>query len=52
VGVTLHPPSVDEVLAVADAGRDLPPKTTYIAPKLRSGLLITPRPRPDRPRPT
>jgi uncharacterized protein (DUF1015 family) len=51
VGVTLHPPSVDEVLAVADAGRDLPPKTTYIAPKLRSGLLITPRPRPDRPRP-
>jgi uncharacterized protein (DUF1015 family) len=48
VGIALHPPSIDEVLAVADAGRDLPPKTTYIAPKLRSGLLVTPRPRPDR----
>jgi uncharacterized protein (DUF1015 family) len=48
VGFALHPPTVDEVLAVADAGRDLPPKTTYIAPKLRSGLLVTPRPRPER----
>jgi uncharacterized protein (DUF1015 family) len=46
VGVALHPPPVTAVLAVADAGRDLPPKTTYIAPKLRSGLLVTPRPRP------
>jgi uncharacterized protein (DUF1015 family) len=48
VGFALYPPTVDQVLAVADAGRDVPPKTTYIAPKLRSGLLVTPRPRPDR----
>jgi uncharacterized protein (DUF1015 family) len=52
VGVALHAPSVDEILAVADTGRDLPPKTTYIAPKLRSGLLVTPRPGPGRPLPT
>lgn len=49
VGLALHPPSTEDVLAVADAGRDLPPKTTYIAPKLRSGLLVTPRPQPGGP---
>ncbi len=46
VGIALHPPGIDEVLAVAVAGRTVPPKTTYITPKLRSGLLVTRRPPP------
>jgi uncharacterized protein (DUF1015 family) len=43
VGIALHPPAIDEVLRVADAGRHLPAKTTYVTPKLRSGLLVVPR---------
>jgi uncharacterized protein (DUF1015 family) len=43
VGLALHPPDVTTVLAVADAGGSLPPKTTYVTPKLRSGLIVTPR---------
>lgn len=43
VGVALHPPTIDEVLAVAEAGEVMPPKSTYLAPKLRSGLLVVPR---------
>jgi uncharacterized protein (DUF1015 family) len=31
---------MDELMAVADAGRVLPPKSTWFEPKLRSGLLI------------
>jgi len=40
VAFTFYPVSVDELLAVADAGRIMPPKSTWFAPKLRSGLLI------------
>lgn len=43
VGLALHPPDIGTVLAVAAAGRTLPPKTTYVTPKLRSGLVVTPR---------
>jgi uncharacterized protein (DUF1015 family) len=43
VGLALYPPDVEAMLAVAAAGRSLPPKTTYVTPKLRSGLLVTPR---------
>jgi uncharacterized protein (DUF1015 family) len=32
--------SVNQLIAVADAGRIMPPKSTWFAPKLRSGLLI------------
>ncbi len=32
----------DELFAVADAGGIMPPKSTWIAPKLRSGLTIMP----------
>lgn len=46
VGVALHPPTVATVLDIAAAGRTLPPKTTYVTPKLRSGLVVTPRPAP------
>lgn len=36
----LFPVSIDQVKHVADAGRTMPPKSTYIEPKLRSGLTI------------
>ncbi len=39
---TLHPVSTDELFAVADANEIMPPKSTYIEPKLRSGLTIMP----------
>ncbi|KAL0231360.1 hypothetical protein GEMRC1_010764 [Eukaryota sp. GEM-RC1] len=36
----LHPVSVDELMAVADAGMLMPPKSTWFTPKLASGLVI------------
>lgn len=36
----LHPVSIAELLAVADAGQIMPPKSTWFEPKLRDGLLI------------
>lgn len=36
----LYPTSIDELFAVADAGRLMPPKSTWFEPKLRSGLFI------------
>jgi uncharacterized protein (DUF1015 family) len=35
----LHPPSMDELMAVADAGLLMPPKSTWFEPKLADGLL-------------
>jgi uncharacterized protein (DUF1015 family) len=35
----LYPPSMDELLAVADAGLLMPPKSTWFEPKLADGLL-------------
>ncbi len=43
IGLALHPPRIDDVLAVADAGAVMPAKSTYLAPKLRSGLIVLPR---------
>lgn len=40
VGFGLVPITVDEIKAIADAGLVMPPKSTYIEPKLRSGLAI------------
>ena len=40
VGFGLIPITVDEIKAIADAGLVMPPKSTYIEPKLRSGLAI------------
>lgn len=37
---SLYPTSIDELFAVADAGRLMPPKSTWFEPKLRSGLFI------------
>jgi uncharacterized protein (DUF1015 family) len=36
----LHPVSLDQLMAVADAGLVMPPKSTWFEPKLRSGLLV------------
>lgn len=41
-GFALYPPSMEEVMAVADAGMTMPPKSTWFTPKPRSGLLVTP----------
>ncbi len=37
---SLHPTSVSEVEGVADAKRDMPPKSTWFDPKLLSGLVV------------
>lgn len=37
---SLHPTSVEEVEGVADAKRDMPPKSTWFDPKLLSGLVV------------
>lgn len=39
-GVLLNPTTVEQVLAVADAGAVMPPKSTYFVPKVPSGLVI------------
>ena len=36
----LFPVSLDQLMAVADAGLVMPPKSTWFEPKLRSGLLV------------
>ena len=40
VGFSLVPITVDEIKTIADANLVMPPKSTYIEPKLRSGLTI------------
>ena len=36
----LKPISVNQIKEVSDQGQSMPPKSTYIQPKLRSGMLI------------
>ena len=40
VAFSMYPTQMNELLAVADAGRLMPPKSTWFEPKLRSGLFI------------
>jgi len=40
VAFALHPTSMEELMAVADADQIMPPKSTWFEPKLRSGLLV------------
>jgi uncharacterized protein (DUF1015 family) len=42
VAFALHPTSISQLFAVADAGRVMPPKSTWFEPKLRSGLIVRP----------
>jgi uncharacterized protein (DUF1015 family) len=40
--VLLNPTRVEQVFAVADAGDVMPPKSTYFAPKVPSGVVLRP----------
>lgn len=40
VAFWLYPTTVTEIMAVSDAGRIMPPKSTWFEPKLRDGLFI------------
>jgi len=40
VAFALYPTSLDNVMMVADAGRVMPPKSTWFEPKLRSGMVV------------
>ena len=40
VGFGLYPVSVNQLKRIADSEYNMPPKSTYIEPKLRSGLTI------------
>jgi uncharacterized protein (DUF1015 family) len=39
---SLAPPSLDVITALADAGKVMPPKTTYFAPKPAAGIFLRP----------
>jgi uncharacterized protein (DUF1015 family) len=39
VAFSFHPTSVDELMSIADAGKVMPPKSTWFEPKLRDGLF-------------
>ena len=40
VAFSMFPVSLDELMAISDAGEIMPPKSTWFEPKLRDGLLI------------
>jgi len=40
VAFTLYPTTIIELMTIADAGKTMPPKSTWFEPKLRSGLII------------
>jgi len=42
VGFTLFPTAMSDLMAVADAGLNMPPKSTWFEPKLADGLLSLP----------
>jgi uncharacterized protein (DUF1015 family) len=40
VAFSLYPTSIRELMELADAGKIMPPKSTWFEPKLRSGLFV------------
>lgn len=40
IAFALFPTSIEELMAIADAGKVMPPKSTWFEPKLRSGLFV------------
>lgn len=40
VAFALYPTSISQLMAVADAGKVMPPKSTWFEPKLRSGVVV------------
>ena len=42
LAISLYPTTVEQVMAVADRGHIMPPKSTWFEPKLLSGLFVHP----------
>jgi uncharacterized protein (DUF1015 family) len=40
VGICLYPHDVEEIIKIADLSETMPPKSTWIEPKLRSAITI------------
>jgi uncharacterized protein (DUF1015 family) len=40
MAISLFPTTVEQLMAVSDAGRSMPPKSTWFEPKLASGLFV------------
>ncbi len=40
VAFALHPTQLEDLMAVADRGQTMPPKSTWVAPKLQPGLIV------------
>ena len=40
VAFSMYPTTIEDLLAVADAGMVMPPKSTWFEPKIRSGLFL------------
>lgn len=40
VAFAMHPTTIEQLMAIADAGKIMPPKSTWFEPKLRSGMVI------------
>ncbi len=43
LGFLLPPTSLEDVMAVSEAGNTMPPKSTWFDPKARSGIFLVPR---------
>lgn len=40
VAFSMYPTTIEQLMAIADAGKVMPPKSTWFEPKLRSGLIV------------
>ncbi|MFZ3103003.1 MAG: DUF1015 family protein [Desulfitobacteriaceae bacterium] len=40
VAFSMYPTTIEELMDIADAGKVMPPKSTWFEPKLRSGLFV------------
>ena len=40
IAFSMYPTTIDQLLAVSDAGKVMPPKSTWFEPKLRSGIIL------------
>ncbi len=40
VAFSMFPTSIEELMEIADAGKIMPPKSTWFEPKLRSGIIV------------
>jgi len=40
IGFLMYPTTIDDLMSVADAGELMPPKSSYVAPKPRSGIFL------------